>query len=124
MIKISKPIVFVCVGIIENNLIAKTITAASKDAAISIFIDQYHNPPNDVLGPFFEKKSQIVEPGKVVKFSNQTKKAVYCDWLVNAMMLTDPPNKAFLIFIKRIDGRKMKVPTGNITVPINDLRFI
>jgi hypothetical protein len=39
-------------------------------------------------------------------------------------MLTDPPDQAYLVFKKRVDGKKATAPQGTITAPISDLRFI
>ena len=43
--------------------------------------------------------------------------------IVNAMFLKEPESHAFLVFIKRIDDKKIPFPKGTIVVPISDLRF-
>jgi hypothetical protein len=66
----------------------------------------------------------VIENTRVLKFSNQTKKAIYNDWLVDAFLLQEPENQAYLVFIKRVDDKKLPSPKGTITVPITDLRFV
>lgn len=80
--------------------------------------------PKEILGPFYKKRAQVIENTRSLKFSNQTKKAVYNDWMVNAFLLKEPENQAYLVFIKRVDDKKLPIPKGTITVPISDLRFI
>jgi hypothetical protein len=120
----ARQLVFVCAGIIDGELITKIIPAVSQNEASEVFTKQFLHAPQDILGPFLKKKTQVIETTRILKFSNQTKKAIYGDWMVNAFMLTDPADWAFLVFIKRTDDKKMSFPKGTITVPIADLRFI
>ena len=120
----ARQLVFVCAGIINGELITKIIPAVSQSEASEVFTKQFLYAPQDILGPFLKKKTQVIETTRILKFSNQTKKAIYGDWMVNAFMLTDPADWAFLVFIKRADDKKMPFPKGTITVPIADLRFI
>ena len=120
-----RQLVFVCASIASNgDLITKVIPAASPAEATQLFTDQFQHAPKDVLGPFFKKRAQVIEITRELKFTNQNKKAIYNDWLVNAFMLKEPENQAYLVFIKRVDDKKQPVPKGTITVPISDLRFI
>lgn len=119
----SRQLVFVCAGIVDTELITKIIPANSPDEAAKLFTDQFSCAPKDVLGPFYKKRAQVIETTRVLKFSNQTRKAIYNDWMVNAFMLVEPENQAYLVFIKRIDDKKIPIPKGTITVPISDLRF-
>jgi hypothetical protein len=119
----ARQVLFVCAGLIDNNLIAKTIPAASKADANNIFQKEYNFCPQETLGPFY-KKRQNIEPPRELRFSNKTKKAQYKDWLVTAFILEDPKDQAYLVFLKKIDGSKAALPSGVITVPITDLRFI
>lgn len=119
-----RPQVFVCASISDiGNLITKTITASSQAEASKIFAEQYSHPPRDILGPFFKKRAQIIESTRELKFSNVIKKAVYDDWLVSAMILLEPAEHAYLVFIKRADDKKILTPKGTIVVPVSDLRF-
>lgn len=121
----ARPVVFVCAAIDTNNaLCTKIIEASNQEEAISLFKEQFSFEPREVLGPFFKKRAQVIENTRVLKFSNENKQAIYNDWLVNAFLLSEPVNQAYLIFIKRTDGKKVPTPKGTITVPISDLRFL
>lgn len=115
---------FVCAAIVENKLTTRTVPATSPDEASKAFSDLFSQLPQDVVGPFFKKREQVMEKTRNLKFSDQCKKAIYNDWMVSAILLHEPENQAFLSFIKRIDGRKMPPPKGIITVPVSELRFV
>ncbi len=115
---------FVCAAIVEDKLITRTMPAASPDEASKAFSDLFSQLPQDVMGPFFKKRGDVMEKTRNLKFSDQCKKAIYNDWMVSAILLHEPENQAFLSFIKRIDDRKIPKPQGIITVPISELRFI
>jgi hypothetical protein len=119
-----RPIVFVCASISNaGELVTSIISATTPAKATKIFSDQFSLEPKEVLGPFFKKRAQVIENTRTLKFTNQNRKAIYNDWEVNAFMLKEPENQAYLVFIKRVDNKKMPVPKGTITVPITDLRF-
>jgi hypothetical protein len=121
----SRQTVFVCAAISSNNeLVTRVIPAESPKDAADIFLGQVFLTAKEVLGPFYKKKTQVIENTRILKFSNQTKKAVYNDWLVDAFMLQEPENQAYLVFIKRVDDKKLPPPKGTITVPVSDLRFV
>jgi len=120
-----RPTVFVCISLTdEGELISKIISATSPTEASQLFTNQYSYKPREVLGPFLKKRTQVMEVTRVLKFTNQTKKAVYDDWLVNAFMLKEPADQAYLVFIKRMDDKKVPIPKGTITVPVSDLKFL
>jgi hypothetical protein len=100
------------------------VEAGTPADASDNFIKEFTVKPDEILGPFFKKKPPLVESTANLIFTNQTKNAVYNDWLVTAFLLKEPAETAFLVFLKRLDGKKVPLPTGTITVPIHDLRFI
>ena len=117
--------VFVCAAIDKNGeLYTKIVPALNQADASEIFKNKFLMDARDVLGPFFKKKIKAIENTKVFKLSNEIKQASYNDWLVNAFMLKEPENQAFLVFLKRTDGKKTPTPKGTIIVPISDLRFL
>lgn len=121
----SRPIIFVCGDVsVAGDLICESIIAPTQAEAISTFKNKYGQSPKTVLGPFYQKKKQILENTRSLKFTNEVKKAEYDGWIVNAMMLADPAYHAFLVFLSRIDGKKMNIPTGTIVVPCSNLRLI
>lgn len=120
-----RELVFVCASVSNlGELITKVISATSPAEASKIFDEQNSHPPKEILGPFFKKRAQIIENTRVLKFTNQTKKAIYNDWVVTAFILTEPADQAYLVFIKRVDDKKLPIPKGTITVPLSNLRFI
>lgn len=121
----ERQVFFVCVGITDvGELLTKVIPATSPDEASKYFSEKHSMTPKEILGPFYKKRAQVIENTRSLKFSNQTKKAIYNDWMVNAFLLKEPENQAYLVFIKRVDDKKLPLPKGTITVPISDLRFI
>lgn len=120
-----RPVVFVCAALSEvGALLTKVVTAQTPDEASKLFNEQFGVSPQEVMGPFFKKRAQVLETTRELKFTNQTKKAIYDGWVVNAFVLKEPENQAYLVFIKREDGKSMPTPKGVITVPISDLRLI
>jgi hypothetical protein len=125
MRRTARPIYFVCAAVSgQATLIVKTIASASPIEAISIFEKEFSQAPQEVEGPFYKKRTQVLETTRTLKFSNQTKKALYNGWIVNAFLLKEPVDQAYLVFVKREDGKKIPFPKGIITVPIFYLRFI
>lgn len=121
----SRPIYFVCCASnSDGDLIAKTIQAVQVGEAIEIFKKEYSLLPQQSFGPFYKKRTQILEQTRELKFTNEIKKAEYNGWVVNAFMLTVPENQAYLVFVKRVDGKKIPVPQGPITVPVSELRIL
>lgn len=119
-----RQIVFVCASAADGELNVKMIPASSPSEATELFFKQFGHNPTEVLGPFYKKRTQVIEETRVLIFTNQTKKAVYNDWVVNAFILKEPENQAYLVFIRKVDGKKAPLPKGTITAPISDLRFI
>lgn len=115
---------FVCGAISNNELLMETIQATTPDEASLLFKEKLGFTPKGISGPFFKKMTQVLEPTRELKFTNQIRKAVYNDWIVNAFILKEPENQAYLVFLKRSDDKKLPLPKGTITVPTSDLRFI
>lgn len=121
----ARPIFFVCAAVSgTGDLVTKLIESTSPGEASQKFEDENSLKPQEVMGPFYKKRTQIIENTRVLKFSNETKSAIYNDWIVNAIMLKEPENHAYLVFIRRADDKKLPHPKGTITVPVSDLRFI
>lgn len=116
--------VFVCTNILNNNLLTKVIQAETSEEASKIFNQEFLINPKEVIGPFYKKRIKTIEQARVLKFSNQTKKALYNNWIVNAMLLKEPEDHAFLIFIKRDDDQKIPFPKGTVIVHTSELRYI
>ena len=115
--------VFVCANIVNNNLLTKVIQAETSEEASKIFNQEFLINPKEILGPFYKKRIKVLEQVRTLKFSNETKKALYNNWVVNAMLLKEPEDHAFLIFIKSND-QKRPFPKGTVIVHISELRYI
>lgn len=119
-----RPIYFVCAAINGGDLICKTIQAVGVNEAIEAFKQEFSIAPQQSFGPFYKKRTQIMEKTRELKFGNQCKKAEYNGWLVNAFFLEVPADQAYLVFLKRMDGKKLPIPKGTITVPVSELRIL
>jgi hypothetical protein len=124
MRKGAREIVFVCSAIVENTLTNKIIAAASPDEAADSFFKEFGMRPQESLGPFYKKRTQVLETTRTLKLTNQSKKAVYNEWIVTAFILEEPVNYAYLVFLKRTDNKKVPAPKGVVIVPISNLRFV
>ncbi len=121
-----RPVVFVCIGSHENtgDFVSKVIQAISQDEASSLFFEMTNIKAKTIHGPFRPKRAQVIENTRTLKFSDRKQeKALYNEWEVNVLFLKEPENHAYLLFIKRVDGKKQPAPKGTIVVPISDLRF-
>lgn len=120
----ARPIFYVCAALIDQKLILKTIQGITQQEAMDQFASQYGTQPTEVQGPFYKKRFQVLETTRELKFTSQVKKAVFNGWIVNAFTLIEPADQVFLVFIKRIDGKKMASPKGTITVPLSQIKVI
>lgn len=121
----TRQIVFVCIGFsIKGDLVSKIISASSPEEAESFFLEENQFKAQEILGPFYKKRTRVLENTRSLKFTNEVKKATYNEWFVTAFLLRDPENQAYLLFNKRVDGKKSPSPKGIITVPLSDLRFV
>jgi hypothetical protein len=121
----ARQVYFVCASVSPNGeLLTQVVPASSPGDASRMYEQKHHHVPRQIMGPFYKKRAQVLESTRVLKFTNETKKAQYNDWLVNAFILKEPADQAYLVFIKRLDDKKLPTPKGTITVPVSELRFI
>lgn len=120
----TRQIFFVCSAVSESNqLLSELVPASSVEEATKLFFEKCNQKAQSVFGPFYKKKTQVLENTMSIVFSTLKKKAEYNGWQVLATVLKHPENHAFLLFNKRIDGKILPKPQGTIVVPIHDLRF-
>ena len=120
----AREVVFVCCGLTDTNeLVTDIIPGTDQVEATQMFFDLHCIKAQEVLGPFYRKKTQVLENTRSLKFANVTKKAIYNGWKVDAFLLKEPEEHAYLIFKKRVDGKKMSTPKGTMVVPVSYLRF-
>ena len=122
----AREIIFVCSSInAKGELISKMIAAKTPEEATDLFLNQNSISAQIVLGPFYKKSTQVLELTRTLKFAKGIpRKAIFEEWLVNAFMLIEPANQAYLVFIKRVDDKSLPAPKGTITVPFVKLRFL
>ena len=122
-----RPVVYVCVGVdLEKpeDPVVKQITATSQGEAASFFFEKTGTKAKTICGPYRPKREQVIENTRTLKFTNEQKRAIYNDWEVNACFLKEPENHAYILFLKRVDGKQQPQPKGTIVVPVSDLRFL
>jgi hypothetical protein len=121
-----RPVVFVCVAVNPEkpeDPVSIQIQATSQGEAASLFFEKTKLKAKNIHGPYRPKRAQVMENTRTLKFTNEQKRAIYDGWEVNAMILKEPENQAYLFFLKRVDGKKQQQPQGTIVVPVSDLRF-
>lgn len=120
----ARQIVFVCASVANNELFTKVIAAETQEEASKLYIEEFKHNPNQIMGPFYKKRKQVLEVTRVLKFSNQRPmRAIYNEWIVDAHVLKEPADHAYLVFIKRADDKKIPFPKGTVTVPVSELRI-
>ena len=121
----ARSVIYVCSAIKENNLISKMIESSSVEESYSIFEKDNGIKPQVVLGPFFKKKTGILNKNFDIKFKfGQNKQGIYNGWHVTAMPLLNPEDSVYLLYNKRIDGQKVQKPQAMVvkTKEIQDLK--
>ena len=118
-----RPVIFVCIASKDNKIISKVIKAASEKEAASFFTELTGSIAEIIHGPFRPKRMAI-DNNRELKFSSKSIRAKYNDWEVNAMFLNEPKDHAFLIFIKRIDGKSSPAPKVNVVIPTSLLELL
>ena len=121
--KKAKQTCYVC-SAIKENLISEILLASSIEEANSLFKSKFGLPPQIVLGPFFKKRVKSTQIETSIKFDGKPRKASYNGYIVNAFLLKEPSDSAFLIFVKSIDDQSKQLPKGTVIVPLNDIRFL
>lgn len=114
---------FVCSAISDGKLISETMEAKTSREAKRLFVQQFSYKPGTVVGPFFKKNQTIEEKIPTMQFSKVNKPAEYQDWKVNAFLLENPVDSAFIFFQSKKDGSSNPKPQSKI-VPIEELKFI
>ena len=123
-IKQKKSTFFVCSAIKQHMLLVRTIEATTFSDARKNFEITEGIYPGVISGPFFKKRGCDQECYEGLKFAGTSKKAIYEGWVVNAQILLEPENCAYLFFKKRVDGKDVKQPDGHTIVDVQNLRFI
>ncbi len=112
----SRQVVFVCCGLVSGVIVSNTIEAETLEEAQKKFEKENKVKAEGCHGPFYVKKIPIKEECNNVQFLGESRKAIYNNWYVTALLTSEPPNCAYLLFDRRVDGKKMPRPNGTIIV--------
>jgi hypothetical protein len=116
-----RSVIFVCS---VTNVDSIEIETSSREEAISIFYNKFNINPVRIFGPFYRKKVFKKIDARILKFDKISRRAIYDGWLVDAFLLKEPADTAYLVFIKREDGKLLPVPKGTTVVHISNLEFL
>lgn len=118
----ARIIIYVCSAIKENILISKMVEAQTLEGSYVIFETENGIKPQMVLGPFYKKKSNVLEKNTSLRFKfGQNMQGNYNGWLITAMPLLSPPDSAYVLFNKKIDGSRATKPNAMV-VKIKDIQ--
>lgn len=107
----ARAIIYVCSALKDNALVSKMVESPSVEESYSIFEKENGIKPQIVLGPFYKKKTGTLDKNFDIKFKfGSNKQGIYNGWHVTAMPLLSPPESAYLLFNKRVDGLKTQKP--------------
>lgn len=115
MRKRARTIVYVCSVIKENILLSKAIDADSIDESCLVFEKEYNVKPESILGPFYKKKTGVLEKNCNIQFKfGQNKQGIYNGWHITALPLLNPLDSVYLLYNKRVDGQKSQKPQSTV----------
>ena len=116
----KKEIFYVCASCINQKLVLETIPASLEKDAVSLYKNKYGQVPEKIEGPFYKKRVYTEPVNQNIKFNGQIKSAMYQGWKVNAFLLQEPENFAFLVFLKNIENIKKKIKSGELLKVVHD----
>lgn len=93
-----KKIYYVCISVINGQLCSIKTEALNKIDAIFNFINIYDESPQEVFGPFSERRESSKRKLKNIKFSTNSYPATYNGWNVTVNELSHPNNYAFIMY--------------------------
>jgi hypothetical protein len=112
---------FTCASVVDGKLAAETYFVENRDDAFSLFKESYKCAPLFLEGPFYRKleKNKKKINFNNIKLSNKSVKAIYNGNQVKAIMLSEPENYAFLIYLNNKNNPSSKSAT---VVHISELK--
>lgn len=114
---------FTCASVIDNRLAAEIYFVETRDDAFLQFKNKHGCAPLFLEGPFYkkiEKNKKKINPNNI-KLSNKSIKALYNGNQVKAIILTEPEDYTFLIYLNNKNNPSDKSPT---IVHISELKEI
>lgn len=120
----ARPIIYVCNAIKDNVLISKMIDCQTVEDSVRIFETENGIKPQTVYGPFYKKKTNVLDKDFDIRFMfGQNKQGVYNGWTVTMMPLLSPTGCVYVLYNKRIDGQKIRKPKACV-VKLNEIQDI
>jgi hypothetical protein len=120
----ARIIIYVCSAIKDGNLLSKMVEASSVDESCSFFEQENGIKPQVILGPFYKKKTGMLDKNFNIKFKfGPNIQAIYNGWHITAMPLSNPPESAYILFNKRVDGIKTHKPQSMV-IKIKEIQEI
>jgi len=116
----TREIVFVCVAVKHNDIAdhqlhTRTIIANTVEDACIKYEQEFGFQPDEVFGPFYKKKSGMLNKNFDIKFAPKSKlTGTFNDWNITAMPLLNPPDSVYVIYDTKIDGTKTNKPSAMI----------
>jgi len=118
-----KQIVFVCSAIQNAKIVSEIIEKRTTDEACEVFMAKFQVRPEIVQGPFYRKRTGVLQSQTDIKFKGEHKNALYEGWVVTALFLEQPAECAWLFFEFNIENKKAPKPKS-IIVREDSLKFL
>lgn len=119
-----RQIEFVCCALVDGRSVSKSIEVDSSEEAICLFQKEFNVEPENIHGPYYRKRAGVLDNSREIEFSGERIKAIYRDWVVIASILKHPKNSAYLLFDKRVDGKKAPKPSGTFIIKMEEIKEI
>lgn len=117
-----RQIIFVCSVIKDNALVSKMVESLTIEDSCILFEKEFGVKPQTVFGPFYQKKSSVLEKNVDIKFKiGPNKQGIYNGWFVTVMPLENPPDSGYLLYNKQADGHKELKPLPTV-VKMKDIK--
>lgn len=117
-----RPTDYVCCAVQEGKLLSKSIESETSEQAIDLFTDEFGVKPDNIYGPYYRKRDTVLDNTREIEFTGISKKAIYKDWYVIASILKFPKDTAYLLFDKRVDGKKVPKPSGTFIIKLDEMK--
>lgn len=107
----KRQIIYVCNAIINDKIVTEFVEKESSEDAFKAFESKHSVQPCGVHGPFYRKRTGILEQQIKISFScKKTQNGVYQGWNVKVMHLSNPPEMAWILYQSRTDNKPMQKP--------------
>lgn len=119
-----RQVVFVCSAIINGKLFSEMIEQETSEEAQKRFVAKYEAKPESILGPFYRKRTGVLLNSQAqVRFTGKHVAAIFNEWYVKAMLLSQPEDCVWVFFDLRVDGKKQPKPQSFI-MKAEELRYL